>query len=304
MEKTKVNRKTKGSESLAPEQSTSTLGAENDPLDYLRSRIPRPTSAQSKKSLNTATSYTAPLSAKSKTSQNKLEKGKTNSLRQIASPQRNSTTATSKMQRSLSLVQTQTRNTEGSSAATNKLNRNTSRPRSAGARDENLVTTSVDSQSKTAVSKRQCAASFPTKRKKEGKSSTKARKSNDDLSTLTPLPIDVYSQIKGGLPSTQAILSAIRKEGAVKLKSSTSSGIPLASSESYDILTKEGSVTNTGFCNPYVPSLPKRSFNMTFECPICISSLVPNGNNTNERGGPDTSKGMCRNVVTVRWRYR
>lgn len=317
--KTRAAGKKKKTNSALLEDALRTFAfAENDyNFNYVQqqksSRIPRPTSATSKKSLTTTTATaTIPssLSSKPKIFKGFVSKSK-NSITSNSKPpsprtgRSSSIAGAQKMQRSISLMQAKSPGANGGYHVvppTNKSNKAgyNQRPRSAvsaSARDEKSQKT--DNQfvkvSSSIIKQRHCAASFEPRKKKEnnkGDNRQLVKVSGGNSTTVLKQP---YS-CGGAIPSTQAILSAIQREGSDLFKIRSSSQIPCMNTESYDILPAKDipRVNNNASGHRY----PKRSFNfnMTFECPICISSLVPTS--SSEKGCLE-SRIQLGNVVTV-----
>lgn len=294
--------------------------AENDfnfkQVQQKSSRIPRPTSANSKKSLTTTITAITPSSLSPKPrvfkgfvskSKNSITSSKPSSPRTTG--RSSNLTGAQKMQRSISLMQAKSPGANGGYHVVppSKGHQSTKpghhqRPRSAvssSTREEKSKSDTPFVKVSSSITKRHCAASFEPRKKKENnkgdnrqpaKVSEPATEKQNSTTVLKP-----YS-CRGVIPSTQAILSAIQREGSDLFKVKSSSQIPFLNTESYDILPAKDlpRVNNNLSGHRY----PKRSFNfnMTFECPICISSLVPTS--TSEKGCLE-GRIQLGNVVTV-----
>ncbi|CAL8074757.1 unnamed protein product [Orchesella dallaii] len=221
------------------------------------SRIPRPTSASSKKCL---TSKSNP----------KITNTSVNTPRTTRPAEVCPRSPLAKMGRSVSLVQPRKIQQPkvndkynlvsiGTETSSTSFCPSTPRPRSAS--------------SSTYPAKRQCAASFST-------STNNLRivkpQINHNTSFKAPLTYrERFQNMKSGIPSTQDILSVISRE-------SSELGAFKTFNQMHKPRYRAGGAS----------SIPRRTYNITFDCPICIGSLVQSGTIDLREG---TSKG---NVVT------
>lgn len=235
------------------------------------SRIPRPTSANSAKSL-------AKNSEKSKPDNPPTTKQSPRAGNSCRNVSHNPSNSASKMQRSISFVQPRKSLTQGTQLpSTNKSTRSlSSRPSSAKPK----------SNTSPAPLKRQCAASFSLENEScFGLGCSESGSTHGDRDKPSPPRFqynnatqthDSHDRSEKVLPSSKSILSAIRKED-----SNATCKTKISSHKAVQRTTKKAS----------------RSFKLTFDCPICISSLVP-GSNLECEGGQSTRSRNTGNVVT------
>ncbi|ODM87367.1 Cysteine and glycine-rich protein 3 [Orchesella cincta] len=186
------------------------------------SRIPRPTSATSKKCLTSNPTKTC-VSVK------KLTNATTECPR---SP-------IAKMGRSVSLVQPCTQQRTNHS---------------------NLLLLSFDASPKfaspsTTPTKRQCAASFST-----SNNALRNVELQRNPVQIKPSLARAERSMKSGIPSTQDILSVIRRESS-----------DLINFKNLNLINRPG------YGSDVASALPRNIYNITFDCPICIGSLVHSG---------------------------